>query len=94
MMLGPSARFMYTGSFRTINKGEVMQHDQSVVGKWVEVELVDGKKWIGRLEEWDEEAVFISNGHEFGHPSHKGAECANDEVSKILETSKREFEVR
>lgn len=67
--------------------------DQTVIGKWVEVELVNGKKWTGKLEEWDEEAVFISNGFEFGHDSHKGAECTNDEVTKILETSKREFSV-
>ena len=67
--------------------------DQSVLGKWVEVELVNGKKWIGKLEEWDEEAVFISNGFEFGHENHKGAECTNDEVTKILETSAREFSV-
>lgn len=67
--------------------------DNSVIGKWVEVELVNGKKWIGRLEEWDEEAVFISNGNGFGEPGHKGAECTNDEVTKILETDKREFSV-
>lgn len=67
--------------------------DQSVIGKWVEVELVNGKKWTGKLEEWDEEAVFISNGFEFGHDNHKGAECTNDEVTKILETSIREFSV-
>lgn len=67
--------------------------DQSVIGKWVEVELVNGKKWTGILEEWDEEAVFISNGIEFGHSDHKGAECTSDEVSKILETPKREFSV-
>lgn len=67
--------------------------DQSVLGKWVEVELVNGKKWTGKLEEWDEEAVFISNGFEFGHDNHKGAECTNDEVTKILETEKREFSV-
>lgn len=67
--------------------------DESVIGKWVEVELVNGKKWTGKLEEWDEEAVFISNGFEFGHNDHKGAECTNDEVAKILETPKREFSV-
>ncbi len=67
--------------------------DETVIGKWVEVELVNGKKWIGRLEEWDEEAVFISNGHEFGHKDHKGAECTNDEVAKLLETTSREFSI-
>ena len=67
--------------------------DESVLGKWVEVVLVNGKKWTGKLEEWDEEAVFISNGFEFGHDNHKGAECTNDEVSKILETERREFSV-
>lgn len=68
--------------------------DQSKIGKWVEVELVNGKKWIGRVEEWDEEALFISNGFEFGHSSHKGAECASNEVATVLETEKRDFEVR
>jgi hypothetical protein len=67
--------------------------DQSIIGSWVEVTLVNGKKWIGQLEEWDEEAVFISNGHAFGTNEHKGAECTNDEVSKILETSQREFQI-
>lgn len=67
--------------------------DNSIIGKWVEVELVNGKKWIGKLEEWDEDAVFISNGNDFGKAGHKGAECTNDEVAKILETEKREFSV-
>ena len=67
--------------------------DESVLGKWVEIELVNGKKWVGRLEEWDEDAVFISNGNAFGETGHKGAECTNDEVKTILETSKREFAV-
>lgn len=67
--------------------------DQSIVGKWVEIELVNGKQWVGRLEEWDEEAIFISNGFEFGHKSHKGAECTNEEVATILETDEREFRV-
>ncbi|MBJ00978.1 MAG: hypothetical protein CME67_07075 [Halobacteriovoraceae bacterium] len=68
--------------------------DQSLVGKWVEVVLVNGKKWTGRLEELDEEAVFISNGNEFGKPGHKGAECANNEVKSIVETEAREFSVK
>ncbi|MCO4753195.1 MAG: hypothetical protein KC478_01870 [Bacteriovoracaceae bacterium] len=68
--------------------------DDSLVGNWVQVELVDGKKWIGRLEEADEEAVFISNGYEFGKPDHKGAECATNEVKSIVETDKREFSVK
>lgn len=67
--------------------------DQTKVGKWVEVELVNGKKWTGRLEEWDEDAVFISNGFEFGHSNHKGAECANSEVKNLVETSVEEFAV-
>lgn len=67
--------------------------DEKIIGRWVEVELVNGKKWTGKLEEWDEEAVFISNGFEFGHGDHKGAECTNDEVKKILETGEREFSV-
>lgn len=68
--------------------------DESFVGKWVEVEFVNGKKWVGRLEEWDEEAVFISNGNKFGHPEHKGAECANNEVAKVEQTDKREFDIK
>jgi hypothetical protein len=67
--------------------------DKSVVGKWVEVTLVNGKKWIGKLEEWDEDALFISNGNDFGAPGHKGAECTNDEVSTVLETAEREFTI-
>lgn len=67
--------------------------DESKLGKWVEVELLNGKKWTGRLEEWDEDAVFISNGFEFGHKSHKGAECANNEVRSLTETSTNEFSV-
>lgn len=66
---------------------------EELIGNWVEVELVNGKKWIGRLEEWDEEAIFISNGNEFGHPDHKGAECASDEATNVVATDKREFEV-
>ena len=67
--------------------------DQSKVGKWVKVELVNGTIWNGRLEEWDEDAVFISNGFEFGHSSHKGAECANSEVKELVESSVEEFSV-
>ena len=69
-----------------------MQDD--LTGKLVEVTLVNGKKWIGQLEEWDEEALFITNGNAFGTPNHKGAECTNDEVSKVLETELREFSVK
>ena len=64
---------------------------EDLIGKWVEVTLVNGKKWVGQLEEWDEEALFITNGNDFGTPNHKGAECTNDEVSKVLETSERSF---
>jgi len=68
--------------------------DSKLIGTWVEIELVNGKKWVGRLEEWDEEAVFISNGFEFGHQNHKGAECTNDEVHKMSPTELREFSVK
>lgn len=30
-----------------------------LIGTWVEVELVNGKKWIGKIEEWDEEAKNV-----------------------------------
>lgn len=68
-----------------------MQDD--LTGEWVEVTLVNGKKWVGILEEWDDEALFISNGVKFGLKDHKGAECTNDEVSKVLQTTLRKFSV-
>lgn len=68
--------------------------NDELIGKWVEVELVNGKKWTGRLEEWDEDAVFISNGFEFGHPNHKGAECTNGEAASVTATDKKEFSVK
>ncbi len=67
--------------------------DTTLIGQWVEVELVNGKQWVGRVEEWDEDALFISNGNEFGHPEHKGAECTNGEVAKVVATEKRAFEI-
>ena len=67
--------------------------DESLIGKWVEITLVDGKKWVGRIEEWDEDAIFISNGIEFGAPGHKGAECTNDEAKEVRETTETEFQV-
>ena len=67
--------------------------DQSLIGKWVEVTLVNGKTWVGCIEEWDEEALFISNGIAFGAPNHKGAECTNEEVEEVSETDQREFAV-
>ncbi len=67
--------------------------NEKLIGSWVEVELVNGKKWVGRIEEWDEDALFISNGFEFGHPNHKGAECTNDEAAKVEPTELREFAV-
>lgn len=67
--------------------------DQSIIGSWVEVTLVNGKKWVGYLEEWDEDALFITNGHKFGTPDFKGAECTNDEVSKVLVTFDQEFQI-
>ncbi|MCO4793682.1 MAG: hypothetical protein KC493_08225 [Bacteriovoracaceae bacterium] len=65
--------------------------DKSAVGKWVEIELVNGKIWVGFLEEWDEDAVFITNGIKFGETDFKGAECAPEEVTKVEETEKRDF---
>ena len=67
--------------------------NNKLIGTWVQVELVDGKKWIGKLEEWDEDAIFISNGYEFGHQNHKGAECTNNEASSVTPTDLREFSV-
>ncbi len=64
-----------------------------LIGSWVEVELINGKKWIGKVEEWDEEALFISNGNPFGHPNHKGAECTNQEAKTVKATDLREFAV-
>jgi hypothetical protein len=68
--------------------------NEELIGTWVEIELVNGQKWVGKLEEWDEDAIFISNGYEFGHQKHKGAECTNDEAYKVLATDLREFSVR
>ena len=65
--------------------------NEKLIGKWAQITLSNGGTWIGRVEEWDEDAIFISNGHEFGHPEHKGAECTNGEVSAIVETDSREF---
>lgn len=68
--------------------------DDKLIGTWVEVDVVGGKKWIGKLEEWDEEALFVSNGFEFGHKNHKGAECTNGEVVKVTATELREFSLK
>lgn len=67
--------------------------NDELIGTWVEIELVNGKKWVGKLEEWDEDAIFISNGYEFGHQKHKGAECTSDEARKLRPTDLREFSV-
>lgn len=67
--------------------------NEKIIGQWVQVELVNGKKWIGRVEEYDEDALFISNGHEFGQPNHKGAECTIGEVANLALTDSREFSV-
>tara|TARA_Y100000031_G_C8025042_1_gene294446 strand:- start:80 stop:289 length:210 start_codon:yes stop_codon:yes gene_type:complete len=67
--------------------------DQNLVGKWVEVTLVNEKVWIGILQEWDEEALFISNGEKFGTEDFKGSECTNDEVKTVVPTDQREFAV-
>lgn len=68
--------------------------NEKLIGTWVEIELTNGNKWVGKLEEWDEDAIFISNGFEFGHKNHKGAECTNDEAYKVLSTDEREFSVQ
>lgn len=65
--------------------------NDKLIGQWAEISLNNGGTWVGRIEEWDEDAIFISNGYEFGHPKHKGAECTNGEVSKIMATDSREF---
>lgn len=67
---------------------------EKLIGTWVEIELANGKKWIGKLEEWDEDAIFISNGYDFGHQLHKGAECTNDEALNVLSTELKEFSVK
>ncbi|MAZ48694.1 MAG: hypothetical protein CME65_09020 [Halobacteriovoraceae bacterium] len=67
--------------------------DQNLVGKWVEVTLVNEKTWIGILQEWDEEALFISNGEKFGTEDFKGSECASEEVKHVVVTEKRAFEI-
>lgn len=64
---------------------------EEFIGQWVEISLTNGKKWIGRLEEADEDAIFISNGNEFGKPGHKGAECTLDEAKNVQTTDSREF---
>lgn len=68
--------------------------NEKLIGTWVEVELRNGDLWVGKLEEWDEEALFISNGHSFGEKNHKGAECTNDEASSVLPTDQREFSIK
>lgn len=67
--------------------------NDALVGKWVEVILVNDKVWTGILEEWDEEALFISNGEKFGTPNFKGSECSSGEVKSVTETEAREFAV-
>lgn len=67
--------------------------NEDLIGSWVTIELSNGKTWVGKIEEWDEDAIFISNGFEFGHKNHKGAECTNDEASKVTATELRDFSV-
>lgn len=67
--------------------------NEALIGQWVEIELVNNKTWVGRIEEWDEDAIFISNGTDFGLPGHKGAECTNEEASSVVPTKKREFTI-
>ena len=66
---------------------------EELIGKWVEVTLVNDKKWTGFLEEWDEEALFITNGIKFGEQNFKGSECASQEVKNVVETDKQEFSI-
>jgi hypothetical protein len=68
--------------------------NEKLVGNWVEIELVSGDKWIGKVEEWDEDAIFISNGIAFGEEGHKGAECTNQEAAKVNTTDLREFTLK
>ncbi len=65
--------------------------NDDLIGSWVEISLSNGKNWVGKIEEWDEDAIFISNGFAFGHSDHKGAECTNGEASQVVPTDKREF---
>jgi hypothetical protein len=42
-------------NYPMINKtklGNQMDMNESLIGKWVEVTLVNDKKWVGYLEEW------------------------------------------
>lgn len=66
---------------------------EDLLGKWVEITLADGKKWVGILEEVDEDAIYITNGNDFGTKDHKGAECTLDEAQTMVETALREFHV-
>jgi hypothetical protein len=67
--------------------------NESLIGKWVEVTLVNDQKWTGYLEEWDEDALFITNGISFGEEGFKGSECASAEVKDVIETDKKEFSI-
>ncbi len=67
---------------------------EKLLGHWVEIQLTTGNTWTGRIEEWDEDALFISNGFEFGHTDHKGAECTNGEIKDIAPTESREFSLK
>ncbi len=66
---------------------------ENLIGKWVEVTLVNNKKWTGYLEEWDEEALFITNGVKFGEEGFKGSECTNDEVKLVVTSETEEFSI-
>ena len=67
--------------------------NENFIGNWVEIILVNGSRWIGKLEEWDEDALTISNGNKFGQENHKGAECTNEEAAKVSLTDLRELYV-
>ena len=66
---------------------------ENFLGKWVELTLVNGKKWTGKLEEVDEDAIFITNGNDFGTKDHKGAECTLEEADSISEIDTQVFHV-
>ena len=65
--------------------------NKAKVGDWVEIELEGDRIWIGQVVEWDEDALFISNGIKEGAQGFKAAECANNEALKVEVTSKRIF---
>ena len=67
--------------------------NKAKVGDWVEVTLEGDRTWIGQVVEWDEDALFISNGIKEGGKGFKAAECSNNEALDVKVTDKREFSV-